>query len=241
MRTSAPAALVIGGSSGIGEALARELHKGGWRLGILARREDRLETLAASLGSGVLVGYLDACDGSRVERFRQMADRLDGVDLVIFCAGYGDLNPAHDAFIDETTLQTNVNGFAALARAAFLYLLDRPQGQLAAVTSVAALRGSGESTSYAASKAFQSVYLDGLRESSKKRVTITELQPGFVDTAMMKTATPLPPLLKRLLVSSPTTAARQMVRAIAKKKKHAYITGRYALIALLLRVLPRPG
>jgi len=98
--------------------LARELHKSGWRLGILARREDRLEALAASLGSGVLIGYMDVCDGSRVERFRQMADRLDGVDLVILCAGYGDLNPAHDAAIDETTIQTNVNGFAALARAA---------------------------------------------------------------------------------------------------------------------------
>jgi short-subunit dehydrogenase len=72
-------------------------------------------------------------------------------------------------------------------------------------------------------------------------VTITELQPGFVDTAMLKTRTPLPPLVRRLLVCDASTAAKQMLRAIHRKQKHAYITKRYGPLALLLKVLPRPG
>ena len=97
---------------------------------------------------------------------------------------------------------------------------------------------------YAASKAFQSTYLDGLRHAMQQAgvpVTITELQPGFVDTAMLKTRTPLPPLVRRLLVCDASTAAKQMLRAIHRKQKHAYITKRYGPLALLLKVLPRPG
>jgi short-subunit dehydrogenase len=71
-------------------------------------------------------------------------------------------------------------------------------------------------------------------------ITVTELQPGFVDTAMMKTETPFSPLIKKSIVTDAATAARQMMRAIVLKKKHAYITRRYALIAWIMRLLPRP-
>jgi short-subunit dehydrogenase len=72
-------------------------------------------------------------------------------------------------------------------------------------------------------------------------VTVTELQPGFVDTAMLKTRTPLSPLIRRLLVADPSAAARQMLQAINRKEKHAYITRRYIRLAFLLKILPRPG
>jgi hypothetical protein len=65
--------------------------------------------------------------------------------------------------------------------------------------------------------------------------------PGFVDTAMMKTKSPLPPLVRRLLVCDASTATRQMLRAIFRNQKHAFVTKRYALIAFLLKLLPRPG
>jgi short-subunit dehydrogenase len=131
-----------------------------------------------------------------------------------------------------------------MARAAFQHFEKRRQGHLAAITSVASLRGNADGASYAATKAFQSVYLDGLRASAQQKrlaITVTELQPGFVDTAMMKTSTPLHPFVHRLLVSDATTAARQMLHAIVRKKKHAYITKRYAAIAFVLKLLPRPG
>jgi short-subunit dehydrogenase len=112
----------------------------------------------------------------------------------------------------------------------------RGHGHLAAITSVAALRATSDGAAYAASKAFQSTYLDGLRASAhelKLPITVSELQPGFVETAMMKTETPLSPLVRRVLVCDATIAARQMVRAILRHQKHAYITKRYGVIAFL--------
>jgi short-subunit dehydrogenase len=138
----------------------------------------------------------------------------------------------------------NITGFMAIAQAACAHFETRGHGHLAAITYVAALRGNADGMTYAASKAFQSVYLDGLRQAigeARVPVTVTELQPGFVDTAMMKTKTPLAPLLRRLLVCDASTAARQMLRAIHRKRKHAYITKRYGPISSLMKLLPRPG
>jgi short-subunit dehydrogenase len=98
--------------------------------------------------------------------------------------------------------------------------------------------------SCAASKAFQSVYLDDLRDlalHSGFPIAVTEVQPGFVDTAMMKTDRPLPALVGLFLVSSPATAAQQILRAVQKRAKHAYITRRYAIVAFVLKLLPRAG
>ncbi len=237
-------AIIVGASSGIGEALARQLHKEGWNLGLLARRIERLTAIANDLGDRILVGYADVSTNDCIDQFQAMVEALGGVDLVIISAGVGHLNPDHDQRLDQETAAVNILGFMTIADAAFRYFEHCGRGRLAAITSVAALRGSAEATVYAASKAFQSVYLDGLRESACKKkfsLTVTELQPGFVDTAMMKTDTPLSPFIRRLIFSDATTAARQMLRSISRKKSHAYITKRYALIALLLKLLPRPG
>jgi short-subunit dehydrogenase len=88
------------------------------------------------------------------------------------------------------------------------------------------------------------VYLDGLRELARHSgspIVVTEVQPGFVETAMMKPARPLPPAVRRLFVASPAKAASQILRAVQRRKKHAYITRRYALVAFILKLLPRPG
>jgi NADP-dependent 3-hydroxy acid dehydrogenase YdfG len=68
MADNNPIAIIIGASSGIGEALARELHKAGWRLGLLARRVDKLQALAADLGSGASIAYLDVSKVNRICR-----------------------------------------------------------------------------------------------------------------------------------------------------------------------------
>jgi short-subunit dehydrogenase len=138
----------------------------------------------------------------------------------------------------------NVIGFMKLAQAAMRYFLKRGRGHLVGITSVAALRGNRDAAAYAASKAFQSVYLDGLREFATKSglpIAVTEAQPGFVATAMMKTDQPLSPFVRWLAVASPEKAAKQIARAIRRRAKHAYITRRYAVAAFVARFLPRPG
>lgn len=240
-------AVIVGASSGIGEALARELSREGWRLGLLARRLDRLEALARELGPETVVRPIDVAQRDAASILEQLIQDLGGVDLVVISAGTGHLNPDLDWELDVDTLSVNVLGFLATAQVAMRHFLQRDDGRgghLVGITSVAALRGDGAAAAYSASKAFQSVYLDGLRELGRKSglpIAVTEVQPGFVDTALMKTARPLPYLVRLLFVSSPAIAAKQILRAVRNRAKHAYITRRYALVAAILKLLPRPG
>jgi short-subunit dehydrogenase len=237
-------AVIIGASSGIGEALAHELNRDGWQLGLLARRLDRLEAVRKTLAPETVVRGLDVAQRDAAAILEQMLDELGGVDLVIISAGTGHLNHDLDWELDADTVAVNVLGFMALAQVAMRHFLGRGRGRLVGISSIAALRGNRAAAAYAASKAFQSVYLDGLRDLARHSgcpIAVTEVQPGFVDTAMMKTDRPLPSVVRRLLVSSPETAARQILRAVQKRKKHSYITRRYAVVAFILKLLPRPG
>jgi hypothetical protein len=94
------------------------------------------------------------------------------------------------------------------------------------------------------SSSFQSVYLDGLRDLVRQSglpIAVTEVQPGAVDTAMLKPERPLPTVARWLLVSSPAIAGHQIMRAVRKRAKHAYITRRYVVVAFILKLLPRAG
>ena len=241
-RQSRRTAVIIGASSGIGEALARELNRAGWRLGLFARRLDRLEVLRESLAPDTMVRRLDVGQHDAAAILERALEELGGVDLAIVSAGTGH-NEALHWELDVETVTVNVLGFMAVAQAAMRHFLARGRGHLVGISSVAALRGN-RAAAYAASKAFQSVYLDGLRDLARHSghpIVVTEVQPGFVDTAMMKPDRPLPAVVRRLFVASPAKAARQILRAVQQRKKHAYITRRYGLIAFIFRRLPRPG
>ena len=208
----------------------------------MARRRERLERLRDRLAPETLVRTIDVGQPGAAAILEGVIAELGGVDLIVLSAGTGhngSLNLEHDA----ETLAVNVTGFMAMAQVAMRHFLAQRRGHLVGISSVAALRGN-PAASYAASKAFQSVYLDGLRAVARQSghpIAVTEVQPGGVDTAMLKPDRPLPPLVRRLFVASPTKAARQIVQAIERRKKHAYITGRYALVALVLKLMPRPG
>lgn len=236
-------AVVIGASSGIGEALAHELNRAGWRLGLVARRLERLEALRETLEPQAVVRGFDVAHRDAAATLEHLFEELGGVELVIISAGAGHNNPHLQAELDVETVTVNVLGFMAVAQVAMRHFLKRGRGHLVGISSIAALRGN-PAAAYAASKAFQSVYLDGLRALARQSghpIAVTEVQPGGVDTAMLKPARPLPALVRRLFVASPAKAARQILRAIQKRKKHAYITKRYALVAFILKRLPRPG
>ena len=237
-------AVIIGASSGIGEAIAHELNRGGWRLGLLARRLDRLEALRETLAPETVVRGLDVAQRDAPAILEHVFDELGGVDLVIISAGTGHNNRDLQWELDVDTVTVNVLGFMAVAQVAMRHFLRRGRGHLVGISSIAALRGNGAGAAYAASKAFQSAYLDGLRDlarHSRHPIVVTEVQPGGVDTAMLKPERPLPAVVRRLFVASPAKAARQILRAVQKRKKHSYITKRYALVAFILKLLPRPG
>ncbi len=231
-------AVIIGASSGIGKALASQLSLEGWRLALAARRMDLLEKIAADCGRDTLIRRVDLTENEKAAAaIQSLLDELGTVDLFIISAGTGYINRELEWGPDNDTLLVNVMGFASMAHAAMQHFLRQGHGHLVGISSIAALRGFGSSAAYGASKAFQSIYLDGLRDLAKRRklpITVTEAQPGFVDTAMMKAPRPF-------WVASAEVAAKQILRAVRRRTKHAYVTRRWAIIAWLLRLLPRAG
>jgi short-subunit dehydrogenase len=116
----------------------------------------------------------------------------------------------------------------------FMYFRKKKGGHLVGITSIAALRGNKWAPSYNASKAYQVNYLEGLRQKARDlqaTVTITDIRPGFVETNMAKGD-------KLFWVASPEKAAWQIWKAIRKKKRVAYVTRRWRIYALLVRLAP---
>jgi len=132
------------------------------------------------------------------------------------------------------TIKTNVSGFAALVNVAMHHFTERGSGHLVGISSIAALRGGRESPAYNASKAFESNYLEGLRQKVRKSrlpITITDIKPGFVNTAMAKGE-------GIFWAAEPERAASQIYHVINRRKSSAYITRRWALVAWLIKLLP---
>ena len=156
------------------------------------------------------------------------------IDVVIICAGIGHINPEFDLDKELETIATNVIGFTTVANVAYKHFLIQNAGHLLAITSIAAIRGSADAPAYNASKAFMSNYLQGLTQKAikaKADITISNLQPGFMDTKMAKGE-------KLFWLVPVKDAARQIVRAIEKKKRHIYISRRWRLIAWKLKIMP---
>ncbi len=230
-----PSAIIIGASSGIGLELCRHLAGKDYRIGIAARRKSLLEDAAASLPQVCCVSSMDvSLPDDALRSFASMLQAVAPVDFVYLCAGTGHLNPDLRWPLEDETIRVNTLGFAALASSAMSYFLKQGHGHLVGVTSVAAVRASSAAPAYGATKVFASHYLDSLRLRARRSgapIFVTEIRPGFVDTAMMKTDRPF-------WVSSPAVAAHQIVAAVESRKSIAYVTRRWQLVACLLRLLP---
>ena len=136
---------------------------------------------------------------------------------------------------ERQIIAVNVTGFAAVANKAFEYLARRGSGQLVGISSIAGLRGLR--SAYSGSKAFVSTYLEGLQlkaDSLRVDVQVTDIKPGFVATPMTEGRSDM------FWVAPADTAARQIYDAIRKKKRHAYVTKRWRLMAWVMKSLPYP-
>ncbi|HEY4149300.1 MAG TPA: SDR family NAD(P)-dependent oxidoreductase [Chitinophagaceae bacterium] len=226
--------IIIGGSSGIGRTLATLYAKDGHRVGITGRRDALLRELKDQFPGQVETACFDVTGTENIPQLETLIQKLGGMDLLIYNSGYGEVSKTLDWSIEKATTQINVNGFLEIAVYGFNYFARQGHGHLAGISSLASAAGNGLAPAYSASKAFMSNYLEGLYIKARKMklaVTITDIQPGFVDTKMAKGE-------QRFWVSPVGKAAHQIVRALEQKRFRVYITRRWWLIAQLIKLLP---
>lgn len=185
------AAIVTGASSGIGRALAFELARRGYHLGLCARRGDVLDEIRARIeretsGARVETLVLDVTDSVAVlAGIPELARRLGKVDLLVANAGIGGERFAggDDFAHDEDVVRTNLIGAMATVDAGVKLFRAAGGGQIVAVSSVAGYRGLPGHGAYSASKAGLNVYLEAVRaEVEGAGIVVTTLAPGYIDT-----------------------------------------------------------
>lgn len=230
--------VITGASSGIGEALARHYAQANTTLGLVARRREALEALAATLPGRCATYPLDVADDAALERAAaDFVGQFGPPDLVIANAGVS-VGTHGDELADTPKLRrlldTNAVGLAATLAAFAPAMRAAGRGTLVGVASVAGFRGLPGAGAYSASKAAAITWLESLRtELRGSGLSVVTICPGYVDTPMTRVNRYRMPFLL-----SADEAARRIARAIAARRRLAVIPWQMALLSVLLRALP---
>ena len=218
-------ALVTGASSGIGEALAREIARHGHDVVLVARRQDKLAELADDLaGRGTIRAEVVAADLTAPDAPAALIAELDRRDLAIDILVNNAGAIAFGRFADtdaeqiDTMVALNVQALTGLCRRFVAPMRERGFGRILNVASTAAFLPAPSLAAYAATKAYVLSLTEGLAEELRGTgVTATALCPGMTDTELAKpllSALPFSRLVpKPLVMSSPESVAREGYRA----------------------------
>ncbi|HEU4411458.1 MAG TPA: SDR family NAD(P)-dependent oxidoreductase [Polyangiaceae bacterium] len=247
MTRTPPAALVTGASSGIGEAIAREYVRRGFRVALLARRLDRLEALAAELGPAALALACDVARDGELERAVGAAlDRFGRLDVAVANAGVGGPSTFARSTLDDyrRVFETNVFGVLRTARAC-LGPLRQARGRFAVVGSVNGYVSLPGTSAYCASKhAVRSLAESLALEWRDEGVSVTHIAPGFVASEIRLMGSDGAPIegakdpVPAWLIMRAEVAARQAADAIEARRREAVITLHGKAVASLARHAP---
>ncbi|MBX4928358.1 3-oxoacyl-[acyl-carrier protein] reductase [Rhizobium binae] len=181
-------ALVTGASGGIGEEIARLLHKQGAILGLHGTRVEKLEALAAELGERVKIFPANLSDRDEVKALGQKAEaELEGVDILVNNAGItrdGLFVRMSDEDWDAV-LEVNLTSTFRLTRELTHPMMRRRYGRIINITSVVGVTGNPGQANYCASKAGMIGFTKSLaQEIATRNVTVNCVAPGFIESAM---------------------------------------------------------
>ncbi|MEX2505085.1 MAG: SDR family oxidoreductase [Egicoccus sp.] len=179
-------ALITGASSGIGEAFARHLADRGVAVVLVARREERLRALAATLPVPTEVVAADLTDDADLARVEARLAATDApVDLLVNNAGYGAYGTFTDLAVERQVGMIELNTIALLrcAHAVLPQLATRGTGGVINVGSIAGVQPDPYAATYGATKAFVSSLSQALAEELRgSGVTVTLVAPGLTET-----------------------------------------------------------
>jgi len=231
--------LITGGSSGLGEALAREYAAPGVTLFLSGRDKDRLDAVAEACrteGARVHLRVIDVTDQSAMAAWIAECDAARPLDLVIANAGIsaGTGLGGESAEQIRAIFATNVDGVFNTVLPAAAAMRTRQAGQIAIMSSLASFRGMPGAPAYCASKAAVRVWGEGLRgQLAKDGIRLSVICPGFVKSRMTAVNDfPMPFLMNA------RKAARIMAADLARDKGRIAYPWPMALGAWLSAALP---
>ena len=226
--------IIIGATSGIGREVAKLYIAQGWQVGVAGRRSEELETLRKEAPEQVSTQVLDVTLEDASYRLQELIQKVGGMDLFLLSSGIGKQNPTLTPDIELKTAATNVEGFIRLTTAAYHYFEKQGYGHIAAISSIAGVKGLGIAPAYSATKRFQNTYLDALDQLSRMNglnIHFTDIRPGFVATPLLKDDN------YPLLMKAPQVAT-SIVKAISKKKRIVVIDWRYRILVFFWKLIP---
>ncbi|MGI9488729.1 MAG: SDR family NAD(P)-dependent oxidoreductase [Geminicoccaceae bacterium] len=184
-------ALITGGGTGIGAAIAKALAAEGAALSLVGRRREPLETLAAELQKAVVISA-DVTDEEQVKAMVETASNAHGpVSLLIANAGSASSAPLGKTSLDswQSMIGVNLTGAFLSARAILPAMTAARSGRIVFIASTAGLKGYGYVAPYCAAKHGVVGLARALAvEVAKDGITVNAVCPGFTETPMLETS-----------------------------------------------------
>lgn len=234
-------AFITGASSGIGQALAARFHADGYRLALVARRTAEMHAWASQHGlknDRYQVYGADVAEADSIVAAGLACMDTQGVpDVVIANAGISigmDTSVRADLAVMTRLFATNNVGMAATFHPFIDAMVQRGNGTLVGIGSVAGIRGLPGHGAYCASKAAVIAYCESLRgELRPSGVKVVTLCPGYIDTPLTRRNRYAMPFLMQ-----PAAFADQAFAAIEAGDSYRVIPWQMGMVAKLLRMLP---
>jgi len=233
-------AIVVGASSGMGRAVAKELAKDGYIMGLASRRVNLLKSLQKEISTETYIKQIDVSDLTKAaEQLQELIGEMGGLDLIVISiSSYSELgNNGLTLTGEKKTLDIDLLGFWIIAKTALNFFETQNFGHLVGISSISGVRGSAYCPAYCGAKAFISRYLEGVRNKMLQNnipIYVTDIVPGWVDVEH----TTFSQLPGTYWVTPLDKAAKQIFNAIKAKSKVAYISKRQIIIAALLKIIP---
>ena len=234
--------LIFGATSAIASACARLWASQGYSLFLVARNQQKLDSLLDDLRvrssgdqqiAGLCTDLNQLDDHQRL--FDQAVSDLGKLDIVLIAHGSLPDQAACEQSVELTLAEITTNAIStiSLLTIAGNRLETQQSGVIAAISSVAGDRGRQSNYVYGSAKGMVTLFMQGLRNRlAKKGVAVVTIKPGFVDTPMTAD------IKKGLLWAQPEAIAKGIVSAIDKRKNEVYLPCFWSLIMLIIRHIP---
>jgi short-subunit dehydrogenase len=230
---------LIGVSSGIGRALARELAGRGAILALSARRAEELHALNTELGGGHEIFPLDIGDGDAVAKTaRDVFEKFQKLDAAVNLAALYSPTAVADMTLTAAAqmVQVNLMGTLALTHALIPHMRAQGHGLIALCGSVAGYRGLPNAQPYGATKAAVINFVESLRtEEAKHNITIKLINPGFVRTPLTDKNT-----FKMPMIIEPEEAATSLANGLLGAGFEIHFPKKFTYVMKILAALPYP-